>query len=488
MAATVGCGAAEGSSEPTSLPPPLRLGRTRVTHLDYPIPVLYYRIIDASIILPCLGFVKPLRYSTAERFVQPQWWQIRWVGAAGSEKASVTDSALEGLQVLDLSQKVSGAYCGKLLACYGAEVWKIEPPGSGDPTRHEGLHRGDGRNDDTGALFLYLNTGKKSCTLNLDVERGREVLRRLAATADILIEDAGPGGMEERGLGYRELSAVNPDLIYVSLSPFGSDGPYADYQATQLTLYALGGYMYLTGDPDREPLQGPGHQPAYLAGAHAVAGVMIALWARESGAGGQHVDVGELESIAVAHQWTTTRYNYAGMIQRRMGNRYDLGHPNTLYACRDGYITISAASEKQAERLFLVLGQPELSEDERFRNGIARRFNADALDEIIGPWFAERTRDEVVQLCQEMRVPCAPVSEVDDVLEHEQLNAREFWRELDHPEAGRLRYTGPPFHMPDSPGQIGRAPLLGEHNEEIYKSSAGLSSDEVAGLREEGAI
>ena len=399
----------------------------------------------------------------------------------------MTDSVLGGLQVLDLSQEVSGSYCGKLLACYGAKVWKIEPPGSGDPTRHEGASR-DRAEGEAGALFLHLNTGKKSCTLDLDVDHGREILHRLARKADVLIEDAGPGVMDERGLGFQELSAANPGLIYVSLSPFGSDGPYAGYQATQLTLYALGGYMYLTGDPDREPLQGPGYQPAYLAGAHALAGTMMALWARASGGGGQHVGVSEMESIAVAHQWTTTRYNYAGMIQQRMGSRYDLGHPNTLYACRDGYITISAASEKQAERLFLVIGQPELLQDERFRNGNARRLNADALDEIIAPWFAERTREEIVRLCQEMRVPCAPVSEVDEVLENEQLDARDFWRQVDHPEAGRLQYPGPPFRMPDAPGQIGRAPLLGEHNEELYASGEGYSPDEMAGLCEEGVI
>ena len=400
----------------------------------------------------------------------------------------MTDSALGGLRVLDLSQEVSGAYCGKLLACYGAEVWKIEPPGSGNPTRRVGVSRDRDDDGQAGPLFLHLNTGKKSCTLNLDAERGREILRGLVGRADILIEDAGPGVMDERGLGYNELSAVNPGLIYVSLSPFGSDGPYAGYQATQLTLYALGGYMYLTGDPDREPLQGPGPQPAYLAGAHALAGTMIALWARESGAGGQYVEVSELESIAVAHQWTTTRYHFAGMIQKRYGNRYELGHPNTLYACSDGFITISAASEKQAESLFLLMGQPELMEDDRFRNGIVRRINADALDEVIAPWFAERTRDEVVQLCQELHVPCAPVAEIDEVLEDHQLAARGFWREIDHPTAGRLRYPGPPFHMPDSPGEIDRAPLLGEHSTEIYEGGAGYSSDELAHLREEGVI
>ena len=399
----------------------------------------------------------------------------------------MTDSALGGLRVLDLSQDVSGAYCGKLLACYGAEVWKIEPP-SGDPTRIEGPSRAGDAASHAGPLFLFLNTGKKSCTLDLDVERGREILRRLASKADLLIEDAGPGVMDERGVGYNDLSAVNPELIYVSPSPVGSERADREDQATPRPHAELGGYMYRTGGPDRGPRQGPGGQPAYLAGAHARAGAMTALWARESGAGGQHVEVSELESIAVAHQWTTTRYHFAGMIQKRYGNRYELGHPNTLYACRDGFITISAASERQAESLFLLMGQPELMEDDRFRNGIVRRINADALDEAIAPWFAERTRDEVVQLCQELHVPCAPVAEIDEVLEDAQLEARGFWREVEHPEAGRLRYPGPPYHMPDSPGEIGRAPLLGEHGVEIYEDGAGCSSGELERLREEGVI
>jgi crotonobetainyl-CoA:carnitine CoA-transferase CaiB-like acyl-CoA transferase len=246
--------------------------------------------------------------------------------------------------------------------------------------------------------------------------------------------------------------------------------------------------MYLTGDADREPLQGPGHQPAYLAGAHALAGAMMALWAREAGVGGQRVEVSQMESVAAAHQWTITRYNYVGMIQRRMGNRYDFGHPNTYYACRDGHVAITVVTEEQAERFFLLLGQPELLADERFSNNVARLANADALDEIVCSWFADRTKVEIVRLCQELRVPCAPVSEVDELLEQEHLNARGFWREVEHPEAGRLRYPGPPFEMSAAPGTIERAPLLGEHNEEIYRTGLGYTPDEVASMRTEGVI
>ena len=398
------------------------------------------------------------------------------------------EGVLDGVRVLDVSESASGAYCGRLLACYGAEVIKVEPPGTGDPARRAGPFPEDRPDPEASAAFLYLNAGKKGITLNLEAAGGQAVLRELAAAADVLLEDAGPGVMDGRGLGWEDLARVNPALIYVSLSPFGATGPYATYRATQLTLYALGGYMYLTGDPDREPLQGPGSQPAYLAGAHALTGVMLALLAREAGAGGQRVEVSELESVAAAHQWTITRYNYSGTVQRRIGNRYDFGHPITIYPCADGYVGIGISTDEQAERFFVLIGRPELLADPRFGTNLARLLHADEFDEIVLPWFRARGKEEITRLCQELRVPCSPVTEVDELLANEHLAARGFWQEVPHPAAGTLHYPGPPFRMSETPGRPGRAPLLGEHNEEVYGVWLGYDRQRLTLLRRAGVI
>jgi crotonobetainyl-CoA:carnitine CoA-transferase CaiB-like acyl-CoA transferase len=395
-------------------------------------------------------------------------------------------SPLTGIRVLDLSDSVRGAYCGKLLACYGATVMRIEAPG-GSALRRAGPFRDDRPDPETSALQLYLDTGKRAMTLDLDHPDGQQLLRQLVTTADVLVEDVGQQRMAERGLDYPQIAAIAPDLIYVSVTPFGNDGPYATYQATELTLYALGGYMALTGDPDREPLQGPGAQPSYLASAYAFVGVMAAIWARADGLGGQFLDVSAFEAVAASHQWTISRYSYSGMVQRRIGNRYDSGHPITIYPTADGYISIGISTDEQAQRFFVLIGRPELGEDPRFATNLARLEHADELDAIIAPWFAARPSAEVVALCQEMRVPCARVATIADLLADSHLQQRGFWYEIDHPRAGRLRHPGLPFHLPAADGSIQRAPLLSEQTVEALEA-VGLAHANLGRLRALGAI
>jgi len=398
----------------------------------------------------------------------------------------MTIAPLKGIRVLDLSNGVGGAYCGKLLACYGATVTRIEAS-SGSALRREGPFRDDRPDPNTSALQLYLDTSKRAMTLNLEHPDGQRLLRQLVTTVDVLVEDAGQQRMTELGLDYSRIAAIAPDLIYVSVTPFGNDGPYATYQATELTLYALGGYMALTGDPDREPLQGPGAQPSYLAGVYAFVGVMAALWARADGHGGQFLDISAFEAIAASHQWTISRYSYSGMVQRRIGNRYDSGHPITIYPTADGYISIGISTDEQAQRFFVLINRPDLGEDPRFATNLARLEHADELDAIISPWFAVRTSAEVVALCQEMRVPCARVATIADLLADPHLQQRGFWQEIAHPYAGRLLYPGLPFHLPAADGSIQRAPLLSEHSVETLEE-AGEAHTDLGRLRALGGI
>ena len=290
------------------------------------------------------------------------------------------------------------------------------------------------------------------------------------------------------GLDYGTLERINPGLVMTSISGFGQSGPYRDYKATSIVNYALSGHLYINGEPDREPLQGPGPQPEYQGGLHGFLGTMMALYCREETGLGQWVDISNLECMAGFHQFTVTRYTYGVEIKERTGNRYESDHPITIYPCKDGYIALSASSRPQQELLYSLIGMPELIEDPRFQTVQDRIANADAFDNLILPWLKERTKDELFHTCSEWRVPCAPVSGPEELLNDPHYQARGFWVEVDHPETGKLTYPGAPFKMSETPWQVGRAPLLGEHNEEIYCQRLGYSKQDMVVLRETGVI
>jgi len=335
---------------------------------------------------------------------------------------------------VDLAQGVAGSYCAKMLACYGADVVKFETRAIETATQ---------------AAWLYLNTGKAVMTPDTDAAE----LGRYVALADVLVTDESSTAAFGDSLAFDRLHGEHPGLIRVDTSPFGTSGPYAGWAAEPMTVYGLGGYMYLTGEREREPLQGPGPQPGYMAGAQAFAGVLLALLARGNGSG-QRVEVAEMEALACAHQWTVARFSYSGMVQRRIGNRYDSGHPITILPCKGGFVSIGASNDEQASRFAQLTGIPELLTDERFATSISRLVNADGYDAAVQPWLDERTKDEVTELCQEWRIPCAPVSTLEDVLRHPQLKFRHFWRELETAEGTALAYPGPPFGMSETPGAI----------------------------------
>ena len=400
----------------------------------------------------------------------------------------MTKVALNGVRVLDLSHYVAGPYCTKLLAAFGAEVIKIEKPGQGDSARKAGPFLNSIPHPEKSALFLYLNTGKKSITLNLKTQTGISIFMDLIKEADILVENFEPRVMPELGLDYRSLQQINPKLVMTSISNFGSSGPYRDYKGSSLVSYALGGYLYINGDPEREPLKGPGMQPAYQGGLHAFVGSMAALRARQRTGKGQYVEVSIMECMTSLHQFTISRYSYAGRIQKRVGNRYMWAHPITIYPCLDGYVAVTASREDLLERLLLLMGMEHLREDPRFKTGPDCLANADAFDELVVPWFKARSKKEIVQTCQEWRVPCAYVPSMEELLQDPHYQARGFWVEIDHPEAGKLPYAGGPFRMSETPWTAQRAPLLGEHNEEVYCQRLGYDKKDLVALRRGGII
>lgn len=391
--------------------------------------------------------------------------------------------ALSGLTVVELSGGVAGAYCGRLLAMYGARVILVEPP-SGASLREVGPHRAGARST-PGAAFIVNAAGKESITLDVSSPTGRALLHEICASTDMLIDDAGT--LRGAGISWDELHARFARLVVVMISPFGESGPYAGYESLPGVLYALGGYTYLTGDPEREPIQGPEHIPAYMTGANAYIGALAAVLARGESGEGQLVEVSGMESLAAAHQWTITRYDYNGRVQPRNNSRYDSLHPVTFYDCADGTVAASPSSPDQLDRMMLLIGREDVLQDPRFSTNQLRIENADAFDAEVAPWFLARTRQEVTEECQAYRVPCAPALEVDELLQHEQLRARGYWRPAHHPVAGDLLLPGAPFRMPMSPAVGGVAPVAGQDNEANY-SALGLSAGEISALREAGVV
>ena len=398
------------------------------------------------------------------------------------------EQVLDGIGVIDLSDGISGSYCAKMLAGFGAEVIKIERPGVGDSARSLGPFPDDIPHQEKSGAFLYHNTGKKSITLNIETALGRDLMRKLVAGADVLVENFRPCVLQKRSLDYPALSAINPRLVMTSITGFGQTGPYRDFKMESIAGYALGGHQYINGEPDREPLQGAGPQPEYLGGIHGFFGTITGLYSREDAGRGHHVDVSIMECLAGFHQFNLILYTYGGEIKRRTGNRYGGFTVVTIYPCKDGHIALSASSPMQQEQLFALVGMPDLAED---LVGIANRPDdtalKDAFDKRLMPWFRERTKKEIFHTCSQWRIPCAPVTHPGELLDDPHFRERDFWTEIDHPVAGRLPYPGAPFRFQEKHWQLGRAPLLGEHNQEVY-GRLGYGSEDLVRLRQGGVI
>ncbi len=397
-------------------------------------------------------------------------------------------AALQGLRVLDLSRYVAGAYCAKLLAAFGADVMKVEPPVTGDPARAVGPFPDDRPDPETSALFLYLNTGKKGLTLNLKHPAGADMLKALVRDTDVLVENFAPRVMPSLGLDYATLRTINSRLIMVSISSFGQSGPYCDYKASSMISYALGGYMYINGHPEREPLSGGGRQPAYQGGLHGYTGAMAALLARQQSGQGQHVDISIQECMASMHQFTINRYVYVGRVQKRLGNRYQRAHPITIYPCKDGLVSLAVSQQDQYQRLLALAGLSELLDEPRFATTFACSEHTTAFDERLAPWLQAHTKHDIVHRCQENRIPAGFVNDVAEVMDEPQYQFRGFWHELDHPVAGRRTYAGFPVHMTATPPTLERACLLGEHTDDILTERLGSTPDQLAAWRAQGVI
>ncbi len=396
----------------------------------------------------------------------------------------MSDGALSGLVGLDLSENISGPYCTKLLADCGADVIKIERPVAGDPCRQSGPFPGDQPHPEQSGLFLLLNTGKKSVTLDLESASGADIFKRLVEKADIVVENYRPGVMAGLGIDYQTLSGINPSLIMASISYFGQDGPYRDWSGCDLVAQAMGGMMALTGEANREPLKLPLAQAEFQAGLNAAVALLCALYSRDENGNGQHIDISVQEAVASILEGALTTYSYSGYVMQRIGPRHQHKCPSTVMRAKDRFVHIQSgaywdhfAALAEAPRLM----EPRLA-------SIFRYQYADEVEKAIRPWVEQHTAQQVFDSGQEWRIPVAMVLGIEELTDDPQYEARGYFQQIDHPRAGRLVYPGAPFRMSESPSEMRRAPLLGEHNEDIYAGMLELNRDYITELEEQGVI
>ncbi len=404
------------------------------------------------------------------------------------------EGALADLRVIDISQGVAGPYAGKLLADFGAAVTKVEPP-EGDYARRLGPFPDDNPDPNKSGLFLHLNTGKRSLTLDISTRSGAVVLKKLLANADVLLESYPPGQLAEWGLGYEDLKAELPRLIYVSVTPFGQTGPYRDYRGNSLTAMAMSTIMYNTGEPDREPLTTAGLPGEYLGGIHAFMAVTAALAWRDREGRGQQVDVSLAEAAAASDEYNAAMYGFQGAIRRRFYSRHVFGYPNDIFPCRDGYVVVipgaggfpSPLRPGEISPMSLLLETPDLDQNALFLSMGERMLRWREFDELVLPWFMEHTAAEILDIAQALRMPFAPVPSVAELLGDNHLNERGFFVEIDHPEAGKLRHPGPVARLSETPLAIGPAPALGQHTSEVLEE-IGYSAEDAGILSDRGVI
>ena len=401
-------------------------------------------------------------------------------------------TALDGVSVIDLTHCIAGPYCTKLLAGFGADVLKIEPPGGERGRRMAPFFR-DEPGPDTSLPFAYLNTGKQSVTLNLKSTEGRDMLLSLLGDADVLVENYSPRVMPSLGLDYETLREVAPHLVMVSISNFGQTGPYRDYKAADIVEYALGGLMYIFGAYDREPLKHAFNQAQFKAGTDAASATLMALYhqritgGRDSGLG-QHVDVSIQEAVASGLRDVVNNYTYTGAIRRRQPNHS--GDLQRLRATADGYLLpnpgLGGGLNWNSFVEFLDL--PEL-DDDRFRTPSARLANAEELGRILDEYFIRQNKYERFYGSHERRFIFGVIQSPVEVLKDPQFAHRDFFVEVEHPVMGEVQFPGAPFRMEETPWEVGDiAPTIGQHNAEILGKRLGFNAENVAEMRSQGIV
>lgn len=393
--------------------------------------------------------------------------------------------ALQNLTVLDLTRVVSAPYAASVLGDFGANVIKIEMPGSGDDARGYGPYE-----NGESMYYANLNRNKRGITLNLKTQEGKDILKSLVKEADILLENYRPGVMDKLGLGYDVLKEINPRLIYGALSGFGSYGPYSQRPGYDIISQGMGGLMSVTGAKGGEPTRSGNAMGDILGGMNLVIGVLMAVNARNMTGVGQRIDVSLVDSVVASLENAYIRYFKSGELPVRNGNAYASIAPYDTYRAKDGRVIIACGNQKLYERLCNeVLDMAWMITDERFLNVPLRVANNEIQKQYIEEWTMQYTVDEIVEKVLAKGIPAAPIFNVRQITEDEHIaKEREMFIEIDHPTIGRMKVNGSPIKLMDMMPRINcPAPTLGQHNEEILEG-LGYTAEQIADFKERGVI
>jgi crotonobetainyl-CoA:carnitine CoA-transferase CaiB-like acyl-CoA transferase len=393
--------------------------------------------------------------------------------------------ALEGVRVLDFTQYLSGPVGTMVLSELGAEIIKVEMPGKGEPERLA-MPMTPKRES---YQFLSYNRGKKSITLNLKNPKGLQIARQLAAKADVLVENFATGVMVRLGLGYEEVSKINPRLIYASISGFGHTGPRRNDVSYDVVGQAMGGLMSVTGYPDGEPLKAGISLADYMGGYNGVIAILAALYYRTLSGEGQAIDISMQDGIWAMVFPDRANYFDTRIVPKRYGNRLSSSAPFGAYNARDGYVVICTITDPQWQKVLQAIGREDLIGEERYATRENRTKNMDEVDALVQSWCKERTVEEVIAALREFQVPCSDLPTFDQVANDPQLLSRDMLVEVDQPVSGRVKLIGSVYKMSRTPGNRRMpVPAVGEHNEEIYCGLLGMDHQEMQRLKEESVI
>ncbi|MBM4256706.1 MAG: CoA transferase [Deltaproteobacteria bacterium] len=394
-------------------------------------------------------------------------------------------SPLDGFRILDLSRVLAGPYCTMMLGDLGAEVIKVERPGAGDDTRAWGPPFVGGES----AYYLCANRNKKSITVNLKAEKGREIVRQLAKISDVLIENYKVGELTEMGLGYEALRELNPGLVYCSITGYGQNGPNKDLPGYDFIIQGRGGVMSITGEPDGEPMKVGVAIVDITAGLYAANAIQAALLARTRTGKGQAIDISLLDAQVAWLANVASSYLVSGKRPGRFGNAHATIVPYQSFKANDGFFCLAVGNDGQWQKLCQVIGQPTWASDPRFATNPARVQHREILVPVLQEVFATRDIAFWLREIAAGGIPCGPVQTLDEVFADPQVMARDMIWTVPHPTAGEVRLVGSPLKLSETPVSARlHPPLVGEHTEEVLMALLSYSRDEIRNLRQEKAI
>ncbi|MDL2354297.1 MAG: CaiB/BaiF CoA-transferase family protein [Pseudomonadota bacterium] len=416
--------------------------------------------------------------------------------AQPTDHHSPLPTSLGHIRVLDLSRVLAGPWCAQNLADLGADVIKIERPGSGDDTRAWGPpYAKDAAGHDTteAAYYLAANRGKRSVTVDIASADGQALLRELVAHADVVLENFKVGHLARYGLDYASLKAIKPDLVYCSVTGFGQDGPYAHRAGYDFLIQGMGGFMSITGE--RDDLPGGGPQKAGVAitdlmtGMYATVAVLAALTHRDRTGEGQHIDMALLDVQVAMLANMASNYHTSGKAPKRWGNAHANIVPYQTFACADGHIIVATGNDGQYQKFVEAGGCAELAADPRFATNPLRVQNRAVLVPLLDQMVLRRTRTEWIALLEAVGVPCGPINDIADVFANEQVIARGIAIDMPHPSAGKVTLVRSPMKLSATPVATDKAPpLLGQHTDEVLREVLGRSDADIAALRAKGVL